>query len=108
VASFSRGKGHHRSLIEIVADILEIARNGAQRTRIMYLGNFSFKLLEKYLDMLGTRGLLQQANSVDGPYVVTEKGQRFLEDYYELERYFEVVESKRRLLERTLNRPLTG
>jgi predicted transcriptional regulator len=105
VASITRRKGHHRSRIEIVANILEIAKNGAGKTRIMYLGNLSFDLLEKYLDMLSTCGLLQQQNDPDRTYVVTEKGQRFLEDYYELEKNSEVVESKKRVLERNLTGP---
>ena len=105
MALFNRRKRHHRSRIEIVADILEIARNGARRTRIMYLGNLSFVLLEKYLDMLSTCGLLAPGNGGERRYVVTEKGQRFLEEYYELEKNAEVVESKKRVLERTLTGP---
>jgi predicted transcriptional regulator len=105
VASISRRKRHHRSRIEIVADILEIAKNGARITRIRYVGNLSFDLLEKYLNILSTCGLLEQGNGADRTYVVTEKGQRFLEDYYELEKNFEVVESKKRVLERTLIGP---
>ena len=105
MASIIRRKGRHRSRIEIVANILEIAKNGARKTRIMYLGNLSFELLEKYLDMLSTCGLLQRQNDPDGTYVVTEKGQRFLEDYYELEKNSEIVESKKRALERNLTGP---
>jgi len=35
-------------------------------------------------------------------YMVTEKGQRFLVDYHELEKHTEAVELKKRLLERSL------
>jgi predicted transcriptional regulator len=105
VALISRRKRHHRNRIEIVADILQIAKNGARITRIRYLGNLGFDLLQKYLDMLSTCGLLQQRNDSDRTYVVTEKGQRFLEDYYELEKNVEVVESKKRVLERNLTGP---
>jgi predicted transcriptional regulator len=105
VALVSRRKRHHRSRIEIVADILEIAKNGARRTRIMYLGNLSFDLLEKYLNMLCACGLLDQGNGGDRTYVVSEKGHRFLEEYYELEKNSEVVESKKRVLERALTGP---
>jgi predicted transcriptional regulator len=68
----------------------------------MYLGNLSFDLLQKYLEMLSICGLLQQRNGPDRTYMVTEKGQRFLEDFYELEKHSEVVESKKRLLEKSL------
>jgi predicted transcriptional regulator len=45
--------------MEIAAGILEIARNGSRKTRIMYLGNLSFDLLQKYLDMLVKLDLLE-------------------------------------------------
>ena len=96
---------HHRSRLKIVAEILDIAKNGACKTRIMYLGNLSFSALEKYLNMLSACGLLQQRNDLDGSYVVTEKGQGFLDDYYELEKDSEIVDSKKRILERALTGP---
>jgi predicted transcriptional regulator len=88
--------------MEIAAGILEIARNGSRKTKIMYLGNLSFDLLQKYLDMLVRLSLLETRSGPEKTYVATEKGRRFLDDFNELQKHAEVVESKRRALERSL------
>ena len=90
--------------MEIAAGILEIAKNGSRKTRIMYLGNLSFDLLQKYLDMLVNLGLLQVRNEKEKIYMATEKGRKFLEDFNELQKHSEVVEEKKRVLERSLTR----
>jgi predicted transcriptional regulator len=93
----------YRNRMEIAAGILEIAKNGSRKTRIMYLGNLSFDLLQKYLDMLVNLGLLQARNDKEKIYVATEKGRQFLEDFNELQKHSEVVEAKKRALEKSLS-----
>ena len=93
----------YRSRIRIVADILGIARQGSRKTRIMYQGNLSFDLLQKYLDMLVKHDLLETSGDSKKSYVATEKGRRFLEDYHELQKHSEIAESKKRTLERFLS-----
>jgi len=68
----------------------------------MYLGNLSFALLQKYLEMLVQYGLLEVRGSSEKSYLATEKGKQFLEDYYELQKYSEIASSKKRALESTL------
>jgi predicted transcriptional regulator len=68
----------YRRRFEIIADILDVAKNGAKKTRIMYVANLSHKLLEKYLMETINVGFIRFNN--DG-YEVTEKGQLFLERY---------------------------
>lgn len=92
-------KRRYRSRIQIAANILEITKNGSRRTRIMYLGNLSFDLLQKYLDLLVRIGLIEVQEGGERTYVATEKGGRFLEDYYELQKHAEVADAKRRVLE---------
>jgi predicted transcriptional regulator len=89
--------------MEIAAGILEIAKNGSRKTRIMYLGNLSFDLLQKYLEMLVNLGLLEIRNGKETIYVATEKGRQFLADFDELQKHSEVVEAKRRTLEKSLS-----
>jgi len=96
------GRRQYRSRIQIAADILEIARDGSRKTRIMYQGNLSFDLLQKYLDMLVNFGLLEVRGGSEKGFVATEKGRRFLEDYRELQKYSEIASSKKRALESTL------
>jgi len=68
----------------------------------MYLGNLSFALLQKYLEMLVQYGLLEVRGSSEKSYLATDKGKQFLEDYYELQKYSELVDSKRRALEASM------
>lgn len=67
----------------------------------MYLGNLSFALLQKYLEMLVQHGLLEVRGSSEKSYLATDKGKQFLEDYYELQKYSEMASSKKRALEST-------
>lgn len=69
----------YRRKIEIVADILNVAKNGARKTQIMYKGNLSYKLLNKYLNMLIEANLIEPED--DSNYVITLNGGKFLEIY---------------------------
>ena len=88
--------------MQIAADILEIAKAGSRKTKIMYLGNLSFDLLQKYLEMLVNYDLLEVHGGPDKSYIATEKGKQFLEDYYELQKYSQIVDSKKRALEASM------
>ncbi len=92
----------YRNRMEIAAGILEIAKNGSRKTRIMYLGNLSFDLLQKYLDMLVNLGLLNVGNGEEKVYIATDKGHEFLDDFNELQKHSEIAETKRLMLEKSL------
>ncbi len=98
----------HRNRLRIVADMLKIAEKGARKTRIMYLGNLSYELLEKYLDALLASSLIEMQSRSSKTYVVTEKGRRFLEYYYKLQEHLQIAEAKKRTLERSLLETLTS
>ena len=68
----------YRRRLEIIADILNAANNSVKKTRIMYVANLSYRLLEKYLEETINIGFMRFNN--DG-YEVTEKGRLFLERY---------------------------
>jgi predicted transcriptional regulator len=70
--------GKNRDRLGIVADILEVSDTGANKTRIMFSANLSFKLLEKYLNVVTTAGFLEVNGSI---YVLTEQGREFLKRY---------------------------
>jgi len=67
-----------RSGIDIIADMLDAAGEGAKRTRIMYVTNLSYKLLKKYLKKVMDANLLEKKGN---NYNITEKGELFLEKY---------------------------
>jgi predicted transcriptional regulator len=70
-----------RSYFEIIAEILETAKDGAKKTRIMYSCNLSYRQTKRLLNhLLGTE-LLTIGNS----YHTTEKGLKLLEAYHTLE-----------------------
>jgi len=72
-----------RSNVEITAEILRIARDGAKKTRIVYGANLNFKMLEEYLEKLEKAGLV---NSLPNKRLIktTEKGKGYIEHYEEL------------------------
>jgi predicted transcriptional regulator len=100
----SGSKRQYRSRLEITANILEIAKQGSRKTRIMYLGNLSFDLLKKYLKRLEQLGLVEVKNTSGGEriYNVTAKGQEFLTDFYELQKHTEIANDKKSVLEKAL------
>ena len=89
----------YRSRLEIIADILNVVGDGAKKTRIMYIANLSYKLLEKYLKKTIEADLISSNNDF---YEVTEKGRDFLERYNEFSRKYIMIDDKLRkiLLER--------
>ena len=100
----SVSKRQYRSKLEITANILEIAKEGSRKTRIMYLGNLSFDLLQKYLKSLEQLNLVEVKSTPDGEkvYKVTTKGQEFLTDFYELQKHTEIANGKKTSLEKAL------
>lgn len=68
-----------RSNIEIVADILRIAKKGSRKTRIVYGANLNFKMLSEYMDKLERAGLIKHSGDNRGMIHTTEKGKEYLE-----------------------------
>ena len=73
----------NRSRMDIASAMLEIAQDGAIKTRIMYSAFISFPQLKEYLEILVDRGMLEYAPK-DGIYRTTENGRRFLKTYKEV------------------------
>jgi len=70
-----------RNRLEIISEILQVAKNGAKKTHVMYQCNLSYRQTEKYLNHLLKTGFLRIGNS----YHTTEKGLQFLRTYQTLE-----------------------
>ena len=67
-----------RNNIDISAELLHVAKNGARKTHLVYKANLNFVLIKKYLASLTENGLLE---SVDEIFYTTDKGARFLDQY---------------------------
>jgi len=96
--------GQYRKRLEIIADILSVAKDGAKKTRIMYQANLSYRLLIVYLKFVRDAGLVFIQGK--GEYVLSQKGQKFLERYKQYSQRFEQLEmelkdvkKERRILE---------
>ena len=95
----------YRDRLQIVADILSITSKRAKKTRIMYQGNLSYKLLCKYLNAVITAGLVSCENG--DCYVFTAKGKEFLKRHEEysnhcmsLEKHLNHINNERDILEK--------
>jgi len=97
--------GSYRSKLDIIADILHVARQGAKKTQIMYQANLSYKVFTKYLAEV-IEACLIRFERRERCYILTSKGRRFLERYKEysrrnrhVERQLNDVQIKRKVLE---------
>ncbi|MGB9914359.1 MAG: winged helix-turn-helix domain-containing protein [Candidatus Bathyarchaeales archaeon] len=74
-----------RDKLHIIAEILEIAKDGTLKTQIMYKANLSFTQLNEYLKfMLKNELLTKLADKGKMVYAATAKGLDFLQQYREL------------------------
>jgi predicted transcriptional regulator len=85
----------YRRRFDILADIVRVAGAGARKTKIMYFANLSFVLLNKYLEDALHVGFLRLSGE---QYLVTKKGEAFLERYLKFSsRYSEIKADLERL-----------
>jgi predicted transcriptional regulator len=78
----------NRNRMEIVSNILDIARNGALKTHLMYKANLSYMVVTQYLSFLIKSGLIEEIFAEDGPtrlYKTSAKGFKYLEVYQDLQ-----------------------
>ena len=74
--------GMRRSSLDVTIDILETARIGVNKTRIVYGSNLNFEIVKGYLSILMASELLELDGS--GRYLTTKKGVKFVNEYREL------------------------
>ncbi|MGD0029007.1 MAG: winged helix-turn-helix domain-containing protein [Candidatus Bathyarchaeia archaeon] len=81
----SNPSAKRRDKLYIVAEILEIAREGTLKTQVMYRANLSFTQLNEYLDFMLKISLLEKdASHGREIYRATDKGLDFLQRYREI------------------------
>jgi len=72
-----------RTSLEIMAEILRFCREPQNKTRVMLKANLSWKMLQNYLVLLQSQGLLEVHHS-SIRYVATQKGLKFVEKWKQL------------------------
>jgi len=70
-----------RSRLDIVIDILEVAKEEVNKTGIVYRTNLNFLITEKYLALLIEKGFLEKRGE---KYASTDAGKAFLEKAREI------------------------
>ncbi len=73
-----------RSSIDIDADILRIAKDGARKTQIVYQGNLNFQLIKRYLPRLIEQGYMDppiENSKGEKIYRTAPRGAEFLRRY---------------------------
>jgi predicted transcriptional regulator len=74
-----------RDKLFIIAEIIDIARDGSLKTQVMYRANLSFTQLNDYLRFMLRISLLEKVLENDKDvYRATEKGLDFLQRYREI------------------------
>ena len=74
-----------RDKLRIIAEILEIAKNGTLKTQIMYKANLSFAQLNEYLKFMLKIKLMEKVDKRGKDvYVATAKGVDFLQRQSEI------------------------
>jgi len=81
-----------RSGIEIIAEILEEAKQGVTKTRLVYRINLNFLVIRKHLDLLLEKNLLQITDGPTKLYVTTQKGAEFLNEFRKMKEMLEPTE----------------
>ena len=84
-----------RSEIQIIGNILDLTKDGAKKTEILYQSNMSFSQLQSYLTSLLEKDLVEEGTVLNGNgitakmFINTEKGNNLLEDIQKIMIYFE-------------------
>jgi predicted transcriptional regulator len=86
----SNPSSKRRDKLYIIAEILDITRDGTLKTQIMYKANLSFTQLNEYLAFMLRIGLLERVNvNAKDRYKASEKGLDFLQRYHAIDELLE-------------------
>lgn len=84
---------NYRDKYDIIADILEIAKENPKKTQIMYKANLSYKVLKKYLNEIIKASLISYIVGKKY-YTLTDKGEKFLMHYKEYSKTNTIIKKR--------------
>jgi predicted transcriptional regulator len=73
-----------RSKHVIVSQILDICKNGACKTKIVYQANLNFRTVNPYIDLLIKNNLLEVKQGEPILYETTDRGMHLLDDFKQI------------------------
>ena len=76
-----------RSDVEISAEILKVAMNGAKKSHIVYRANLNFDVVKKYLKRLNDAGLINLPSFNGRLFKTISKGKEYINQYENLNTY---------------------
>jgi predicted transcriptional regulator len=85
--------GSYRSQLDIIADILRVVSQNAKKTQIMYQANLSYRVLQRYLRRITEASLVDFEDEANC-YVLTSKGEEFLEAYKKYDKTNKTLEKR--------------
>lgn len=74
-----------RSRHTIISQILEICRDGASKTRIVYQANLNFRTVNPYIDLLMKNDLITIKQGKGLLYETTENGKALAENFKQID-----------------------
>lgn len=72
-------KNSKRTELTLMMEILQNTVLPVKKTNLLYNTRINFRQLEKYLDLLMTKGLLEFVSNPFKGYKITQKGAQFME-----------------------------
>jgi len=64
----------------IMSEILDVCRDGANKTRIVYQANLNFRIVNPYIELLVKNDLIEIKRGKNQIYEITERGISLLND----------------------------
>ena len=77
--------------LEISANVLRVAREGAKKSHIVYKANLNFKIVNGYLTHLQETGLIFSPLDNEHLFKTTAKGLEYIDEYTRLTRTFNTI-----------------
>lgn len=75
-----------RSKHVIISRILDICKNGANKTKIVYQANLNFRTVDPYIDLLVKNNLIEVKQGKTVLYETTDRGINLLDDFERINR----------------------
>ncbi|GIU70607.1 MAG: hypothetical protein KatS3mg003_0086 [Candidatus Nitrosocaldaceae archaeon] len=78
--------GERRSSFEIIYNILYEARQGINKTRLVYKTNLNFHVMQRYIEFLISKELLRIEYKPHARYKTTDKGFKYIDLFDQITR----------------------
>jgi predicted transcriptional regulator len=73
-----------RSKHVIISQILDICKEGACKTKIVYQVNLNFRTVNPYIDLLVKNNLIEITHEKNVQYKTTDRGMNLLDDFKQI------------------------